>query len=73
MGSYDCWAAAGVAGSLNLEITSGSTYAGKGKSGSYAYDPRTLAIHQFRMTFQRRGSGRHAWMILTMRWMPRVN
>ncbi|KAF0112815.1 MAG: hydrogenase 1 maturation protease, partial [Rhodospirillaceae bacterium] len=32
-----------------------------------------LAIHQFRMAFQRRGSGRHAWMILTMRWMPCVN
>ncbi|KAF0119323.1 MAG: hypothetical protein FD149_125, partial [Rhodospirillaceae bacterium] len=34
---------------------------------------KTLATHQFRMAFQRRGSGRHAWMILTMRWMPRVN
>ncbi|KAF0113155.1 MAG: hypothetical protein FD149_2220, partial [Rhodospirillaceae bacterium] len=33
----------------------------------------TLTIHQFRMAFQRRGSGRHAWMILTMRWMPCVN
>ncbi|KAF0117334.1 MAG: patched family protein, partial [Rhodospirillaceae bacterium] len=32
-----------------------------------------LTIHQFRMAFQRRGSGRHAWMILTMRWMPCVN
>ena len=44
MGSYDYWAAAGVAGSLNLEITSGSTYAGKGKSGRYTYDPRTHKI-----------------------------
>ncbi|KAF0137707.1 MAG: hypothetical protein FD153_1626, partial [Rhodospirillaceae bacterium] len=36
-------------------------------------DTTALAIHQFRMAFQRRGSGRHAWMILTMRWMPCVN
>lgn len=43
-GRYDCWAAAGVAGTMKLEIRSDSTYAGNGKAGSYAYDATTRKI-----------------------------
>lgn len=43
-GRYDCWAAAGVAGTLKLEITGNSTYSGNGKTGSYAYDAKTQKI-----------------------------
>ncbi len=38
-GSYTCWTANGVAGTLKLVIRNGSQYAdGQGKTGSYAYD-----------------------------------
>jgi len=38
-GSYSCWAANGVAGTLRLVIRSGSQYAdGNGTAGSYRYD-----------------------------------
>lgn len=43
-GRYACWAAAGVAGTLNLEIKSDSTYAGNGKTGAYTYDRQTRKI-----------------------------
>lgn len=43
-GRYECWAAGGVAGALNLEIKSDATYAGNGKTGVYAYDPQTRNI-----------------------------
>lgn len=43
-GRYECWAANGVAGTMRLEITGGSSYASGGKSGKYSYDPKTKKI-----------------------------
>jgi hypothetical protein len=44
-GSYNCWAAAGVAGTLQLVIKSASQYADQdGKNGDYTYDPQTRKI-----------------------------
>lgn len=43
-GRYECWAAAGVAGTLNLEIKGDTTYAGNGKAGDLTYDPQTGKI-----------------------------
>jgi hypothetical protein len=44
-GSYSCSAAGGVAGTLTLVIKSASEYADRnGKTGSYAFDPKTLKI-----------------------------
>lgn len=43
-GHYSCWAAAGIAGTMKLEITGSSSYAGNGKSGTYKYDPASQKI-----------------------------
>lgn len=43
-GRYECWAAAGIAGTLRLEIRGDTSYAGNGKSGNYTYDARTRKI-----------------------------
>lgn len=44
-GPYDCWAAGGVAGTLQIIIKNESQYADRnGKPGSYAYDSKTQEI-----------------------------
>lgn len=43
-GRYECWAAGGVAGTLNLEITGPSSYAGNGKAGDYTFSPENGRI-----------------------------
>ncbi len=44
-GSYNCWAAGGVAGTLQIIIKNESQYADRnGKPGSYAYDSKTQEI-----------------------------
>jgi hypothetical protein len=43
-GHYSCFAAAGIAGTMKLDITGDGSYAGNGKSGRYSFDPGTQKI-----------------------------
>ena len=43
-GHYSCWAAGGIAGTMKLDITGGSSYAGNGKAGSYRFDEASQKI-----------------------------
>lgn len=45
VGSYQCWAAGGVAGTLRIVIKSATQYAnGNGTAGRYTFDPQTRKI-----------------------------
>lgn len=43
-GTYSCWAAGGIAGTMKLTISGGSSYAGNGKGGSYKYEEASQKI-----------------------------
>lgn len=43
-GTYSCWAAGGIAGTMKLTISGGSSYAGNGKGGSYQYEEASQKI-----------------------------
>jgi hypothetical protein len=43
-GTYSCWAAGGIAGTMKLSISGSTSYAGNGKGGSYKYDEASQKI-----------------------------